>query len=115
MATKVICIANQKGGVGKTTTAVSLAHGLTLRGKQALLLDLDPQGQSATALGLSPEPGIFYLLTMGISTQENAFVNSWVRPSGREGLYLYPGDQPTNNGRPNGAECPEPADFSDSK
>jgi chromosome partitioning protein len=95
MSTKVICIANQKGGVGKTTTAVSLAHGLALRGKQVLLLDLDPQGQSATALGRNPEPGIFYLLTMGLSTQETTFVNSWVRSSGREGLTLYPGDQQT--------------------
>jgi chromosome partitioning protein len=95
MPTKVICIANQKGGVGKTTTAVSLAHGLALRGKQVLLIDLDPQGQSATALGRSPEPGVFYLLTMGTSPQETTFVQSWVRSSGREGLYLYPGDQQT--------------------
>lgn len=95
MPTKVICIANQKGGVGKITTAVSLAHGLALRGKQVLLLDMDPQGQSATALGRNPEPGIFYLLTMGTSAQETTFVNSWVRSSGREGLTLYPGDQQT--------------------
>jgi chromosome partitioning protein len=95
MPTKVICIANQKGGVGKTTTAVSLAHGLALKGKQVLLIDLDPQGQSATALGRSPEPGVFYLLTMGTSPQETTFVQSWVRSSGREGLYLFPGDQQT--------------------
>ncbi len=95
MPIKVICIANQKGGVGKTTTAVSLAHGLALRGKEVLLLDMDPQGQSATALGRNPEPGIFYLLTMGLSPQETTFVNSWVRSSGREGLTLYPGDQQT--------------------
>ena len=95
MPTKVICIANQKGGVGKTTTAVSLAHGLALREKQVLLIDLDPQGQSATALGRSPEPGVFYLLTMGTTPQETTFVQSWVRSSGREGLYLYPGDQQT--------------------
>jgi len=95
MPTKVICIANQKGGVGKTTTAVSLAHGLALKGKQVLLIDLDPQGQSATALGRSPEPGVFYLLTMGTTPQETTFVGSWVRSSGREGLYLYPGDQQT--------------------
>ncbi|MBT3315978.1 MAG: ParA family protein [Anaerolineae bacterium] len=95
MSTKVICIANQKGGVGKTTTAVSLAHGLALRGKQVLLIDLDPQGQSATALGRNPESGVFYLLTMGSSAQETNFVQSWVRSSGRDGLYLYPGDQQT--------------------
>jgi chromosome partitioning protein len=95
MSTRIICIANQKGGVGKTTTAVSLAHGLTQKGKQVLLIDLDPQGQSATALGRNPESGAFYLLTMGSTPQETTFVQSWVRFSGREGLYLLPGDQQT--------------------
>ncbi len=95
MPTKTICIANQKGGVGKTTTAVSLAHGLTQKGRRVLLIDLDPQGQCATALGRSPEPGAFYLLTMSATPQETAFVQSWVRFSGREGLYLLAGDQQT--------------------
>ena len=95
MSTKVICIANQKGGVGKTTTAVSLAHCLSQKDRRVLLIDLDPQGQSATALGLNPEPGAFYLLTMGSTPQETTFVQSWVRFSGREGLYLLPGNQQT--------------------
>jgi chromosome partitioning protein len=60
--TQTITVANQKGGVGKTTTAVSLAHGLALQGKRVLLVDLDPQGQCATILGLKPEPGAFNLL-----------------------------------------------------
>ena len=95
--TILIAVANQKGGVGKTTTAVTLAHGLARCGRPTLLIDLDPQGQSATALGMSPEMGVFYLLTVGQSgPTQVSFIRQWVRDTGRENLWLLAGNRETS-------------------
>ncbi len=83
-----LAIVNQKGGVGKTTTAVTVAHGLALAGKSVLLVDLDAQGNCADALGLKKGPGLYNLLI-----ERN--VKTAVQETGRARLHLIASDKQT--------------------
>ncbi|MDM8524933.1 AAA family ATPase [Desulfococcaceae bacterium HSG8] len=63
--TRFIVFANRKGGCGKTTTAVNVAHALAMRGKRVLLFDADPQAHATISLGNTPDvkkPNILHLL-----------------------------------------------------
>lgn len=60
----IIAVANQKGGVGKTTTAVTLAHGLSIKGYEVLMIDLDTQGNVSDALGIQKNSSLYEWLIL---------------------------------------------------
>jgi chromosome partitioning protein len=82
-----LAVANQKGGVGKTTTAVSLASGIALRGHAVLLIDLDPQGNASTSVGVPARarcPGTYDVL------RNRQHISGATHPTAIKGLALLP-------------------------
>ncbi len=87
-ACRIITIANQKGGVGKTTTAVNLAASLSLHGSRVLVIDLDPQGNASTALDVDHHSGTVSIYNVLVDGQPLAGV---IRPAaGIPQLYCAP-------------------------
>jgi chromosome partitioning protein len=86
---KTIAVVNQKGGVGKTTTAVNLAAGLGLAERPTLLVDLDPQGNATTGLGIDKtglHPTVYHVL-LGAEPLEKA-----IKPTAIPNLRIVPSD-----------------------
>ena len=86
---RVISIANQKGGVGKTTTAVNLGAALAEIGYRVLVIDLDPQGNATTGLGISHRnvEGSIYDVIMNDTPLDDC-----VEPTSVKNLFVVPGD-----------------------
>ena len=88
MAIPIVAIANQKGGVGKTTTAVNLASCLAERRKRILLIDLDPQANATSGLGVEKKEGVsLYRPLLGEATAE-----SMIQPTAQDRLHVLPSE-----------------------
>ena len=85
---QIIAIANQKGGCGKTTTAVNLSACLAAKGKKVLLIDLDPQGSATTHLAISEFDNTMYEAMM-----DDLSLSQITKPTEIEGLDIIPADK----------------------
>ena len=83
----IVAIANQKGGVGKTTTAINLASALAMRGKPTLLIDLDPQGNSTLSY---IERSEIHRTVYDAITDANCPMSEVIRPAAQENLSVAP-------------------------
>lgn len=106
---RVLAVANQKGGVGKTTTAINLGTALAAAGERALVVDLDPQGNASTGLSISEDQRHVstYDVLAGAAALEQAMVESPVVP----GLFVAPATRDLAGLEPEISSAPNRAYF----
>ncbi len=92
MITRILSVANQKGGVGKTTTAINLAASLALADQKVLLVDMDPQGNLTSGVGLKGQATAAGTIYEGL-TGDGEDPSAFVLPTQIAGLFLIPADR----------------------
>ncbi len=88
LQTKIVALANQKGGVGKTTTALNLAAAVAAKGKKVLLVDSDPQGNASSGVGVFKSSGDKHLYHCFMNDREAA---SCIKATGQKNMDILPG------------------------
>jgi chromosome partitioning protein len=106
---RVLAVANQKGGVGKTTTAINLGTALAVAGERCLIIDLDPQGNASTGLGVSEDARHVstYDVLAGAAALEQAMVETSMVP----GLFVAPATRDLAGLEPEISSAPNRAYF----
>ncbi|MDP1571731.1 MAG: ParA family protein [Vicinamibacterales bacterium] len=90
---RIIAVTNQKGGVGKTTTAINVAAALALAGQRVLLVDVDPQGNATSGVGLKNQAGPLGTVYQALTGDEAQDPDGFLLQSSIDGLMVAPADR----------------------
>jgi chromosome partitioning protein len=89
---RILAVTNQKGGVGKTTTAINIATALAMAGRRVLLVDIDPQGNLTSGVGLKGQRGASGTIYEALTTEADSF-DGFILPTRVDNMSLMPADR----------------------